>query len=303
MQFTFTLLSEIVTRSYNSQQFKCLFYNNLIFSKKEFRSVAFLFLCMIVSLAGNAQNGSARVSLIPEPFSIAMQPSNSTVCSGNATTFSVGLPSGGGAYDVQWQVDKGSGVFINITDIAPYSGTTTKDLTVTAATAEMSGYKYQVYVARNGMDDISDPATLTVNSTGQWLGTANSDWNNTANWTCGTIPTETTNVVIGEASNMPEINANAACKDLTINANATLSVLDGEFSIKGAITNNGTFTAKTPIIFSGDAQVIPAGEYSEIQIQGTGTKTLAGNVKIQGLLLLFSSYLPRQLRSVHRNRW
>ena len=64
----------------------------------------------------------------------------------------------------QWQVSVGGGAFTNLTNAAPYSGVTTGTLTITGATAGLSGNQYRA-VATNGVapDATSAAATLTVN--------------------------------------------------------------------------------------------------------------------------------------------
>ncbi|WP_416797416.1 Ig-like domain repeat protein [Ciceribacter azotifigens] len=91
--------------------------------------------------------------------SITTQPSNATIAAGGNTTFSA---TASDATSYQWQVDTGSG-FANVANGGVYSGATTATLTITGATAAMSGYKYQLVASASGKPDAtSDSATLTV---------------------------------------------------------------------------------------------------------------------------------------------
>ncbi|SEJ22658.1 SprB repeat-containing protein, partial [Flavobacterium terrigena] len=93
---------------------------------------------------------------------ITGNPPNRTICAGNNTTF----PSNAtGATGFQWQVNTGSG-FTDLTNVAPYSNVTTNTLTVTGATAGMSGYLYRcvAYNATLACFTNTNQATLTVSS-------------------------------------------------------------------------------------------------------------------------------------------
>jgi len=96
----------------------------------------------------------------PAP-SVTTSPSNSSICAGSSTTFSV-VASNATGY--QWQVSTdGGGNFNPLSNGAPYSGVTTATLTVTGATSTLNGYQYRC-VASGGTAPAatSNAATLTV---------------------------------------------------------------------------------------------------------------------------------------------
>ncbi|UEG50895.1 M23 family metallopeptidase [Ferruginibacter lapsinanis] len=67
-----------------------------------------------------------------------------------------------------------------------------------------------------------------------WSGTTNTDWATANNWSCGTVPTNTTNVVIySGVPNYPIINSSADCRSLTVFPSATVQVNTG-FGLKVA---------------------------------------------------------------------
>ncbi|MFF2480014.1 S-layer homology domain-containing protein, partial [Paenibacillus sp. NPDC058071] len=108
----------------------------------------------------NATSNSAALT-VNSPPAITSQPSSSIISVGVDTTFSV---TASNATSYQWQVDQGAG-FTNITNVAPYSGATTSTLTITGATADMSGYLYRVVASGLASPNaMSNSATLTVNS-------------------------------------------------------------------------------------------------------------------------------------------
>ncbi|MFK0278195.1 putative Ig domain-containing protein [Ensifer sp. NPDC090286] len=107
---------------------------------------------------------SARAA---SPPLITANPSNSTICAGANTSFSV---TASNATSYQWQVDQGSG-FTNINNSAPYAGSTTATLFITGATAGLNGYAYRAMAIGAATPDAeSNPATLTVNSSPQVTG-------------------------------------------------------------------------------------------------------------------------------------
>ncbi len=65
-------------------------------------------------------------------------------CPGGSATFSV--VAAGTDLVYQWQVNSGAG-FVNVTDIAPYSGTTTQTLTINNLNLSMNGYLVRVVVS------------------------------------------------------------------------------------------------------------------------------------------------------------
>jgi hypothetical protein len=94
-----------------------------------------------------------------------------------------------------------------------------------------------------------------------WAGGTSTDWNNPWNWTPRSVPTANQNVIIpqvGTGKVYPTVNMNGmVCKNLTINANASLTLpatrtfeVKGDLTIRntGTITNNGTITLRGVII-------------------------------------------------------
>ena len=81
------------------------------------------------------------------PPSITSQPTNTSVCSGDNTSFTV-TAAGTAPLSYQWQVSTAGagGPWTNLSNVAPYSGVMTNTLTITAATASMNGYQYRVIV-------------------------------------------------------------------------------------------------------------------------------------------------------------
>ncbi len=113
---------------------------------------------------GQTTSGISPVTLI---FSsapvVTTNPTSSTINVGQPTSFTAagnGVP----AVTVQWQVNTGSG-FTNLSDGGVYSGSATTTLTITGATAGMSGYTYRAVFTNFVGSTATTAATLTVNST------------------------------------------------------------------------------------------------------------------------------------------
>ena len=102
---------------------------------------------------------SKMITVNPE-LNITTQPLASTICAGSNTTFTA-VASNATGY--QWQVNTGSG-FTNITNSPIYSGATTSSLTVTGATANMTGYVYRAVISGSTgcSPKNSNSAALTV---------------------------------------------------------------------------------------------------------------------------------------------
>ncbi|WP_281233076.1 T9SS type A sorting domain-containing protein [Flavobacterium gelatinilyticum] len=94
---------------------------------------------------------------------ITAQPSSSTICSGENTTFAA---TAANTTTYQWEVNNGTGSgFTPITDNSIYSGAATATLAITNATAAMNGFLYRL--AASGTCSpaaTSNNAALTVNS-------------------------------------------------------------------------------------------------------------------------------------------
>jgi gliding motility-associated-like protein len=120
-----------------------------------------------VQVSGTCPPSTALYSLVANlkvdtVTAITIQPSNSTVCTGNDAGFKVkvigrldkttDLPN----LTYQWQVDPNTGTFVNTTDGAVYAGSTTDSLTVTTS-AGMDLYKYRLVATGD-----CNPETSTI---------------------------------------------------------------------------------------------------------------------------------------------
>ncbi|MEO6455101.1 MAG: FG-GAP-like repeat-containing protein [Ginsengibacter sp.] len=125
------------------------------------------------------------------------------------------IPSGLAASNYQWKLNTGNG-FVNITDNSNYTGTNTGTLQLTDIPS--SFYAYQFICVANKIN--SDVFSLEFANT--WNGSINHDWDNPANWSCGTIPDSNTDVIIN--SGVVKVNSNTTVRSLTLNPGVSLTM-------------------------------------------------------------------------------
>ena len=121
--------------------------------------------CVVSGTCTPSANSGCGLLTVNTPITISSQPSNSTICAGTQTTFTVGASGTTPTY--QWQESTNSGTsWSNITNTGVYSGATTAILTLTNVTAGMNSYQYRVIVS--GVAPCgpvnSAAGTLTVNT-------------------------------------------------------------------------------------------------------------------------------------------
>lgn len=91
---------------------------------------------------------------------ISTQPSNKSIEAGSKTTFSVAASN---ASSYQWWISTNKGAsWAAVSNSAPYSGATSKDLTITNATTSMNNYMYCCAITNSAGINYSNAATLTV---------------------------------------------------------------------------------------------------------------------------------------------
>ncbi len=127
--------------------------------------------CAQTTTLFNTTNGN-RVLAAPCTFAIPAacssptvnsSPTDQSVCfSGNAT-FTGSFTGGSPAPSLVWQVQTGGvGPFVDLTEAAPYSGTTTNTLTITTPNTSMSTNRYRLRANNTCGDVFTNSALLTV---------------------------------------------------------------------------------------------------------------------------------------------
>ncbi len=119
---------------------------------------------VVVSATNAASQTLLATGNVNATTAISAQPSNVTICSGNATTFS--LTAAGASLTYQWKVSTDGTNYTDLTNTGIYTGATTSVLRLSSGvTSSYSGYKYKCTVTGScGSAVTSNEATLTVNS-------------------------------------------------------------------------------------------------------------------------------------------
>lgn len=151
------------------------------------------------------------------PFAVAVN-----TCSGSDRIFTA--PLSGDFY--QWQVDAGNG-FTDISNGASYSGATTNTLTILSPVTSAYGNLFRCRVTTNSITSYSSENKLTFQN--QWKGIVNTSWNQSGNWSCGSVPDAFTDVVIpgGTTYNLI-ITSNVSCHSLRMLPNASATLQTGK---------------------------------------------------------------------------
>ncbi|MGM1054430.1 MAG: hypothetical protein ACQEWG_00935 [Bacteroidota bacterium] len=165
----------------------------------------------------------------------------------------------------------------------------------TNANTAMAG-TYSVTVTVDGCTSIEASTNVIVTTNITWTGSTDTNWNNTNNWSCNSLPTLETNVLIPAnlaSNNYPEINAgtNTLAKNLSIEDGASVLVNDNWLRIAGDLTNSGVLNTVTgSISFEGtSAQNIPIGSFENNRIQNlridnTSGVTSEAIIEVTGIL-------------------
>ena len=121
----------------------------------------------------------------------------------------------------QWQQSTDSVNFTNIVDNANFSGTNTSVLNLTNIPSSWYGYQYRYIV--NGYSY----QVFTLKFSNNWVGNVDNDWNNPANWSCGSVPDAFTDVNIQCCGITINVTQNCSVRSLTILSGATVNVNSG----------------------------------------------------------------------------
>lgn len=134
------------------------------------------------------------------------------LCPGGSTNFRSSIDVGS---NFQWQVNMGSG-FVDIANNANYSGATTATLQLSNIPTAWYGYQYRCTV------DGVNSAVYTVQFFNSWTGTVSTDWENPANWSCGVLPDDATDVVI--TSGTITLGTNTTIRSLKLHPSVNFTV-------------------------------------------------------------------------------
>ena len=113
--------------------------------------------------------------------------------------------------------------------------------------------------------------------TNAWTGTTSVNWNNSANWACGEVPTIDTNVLIPEVATghyYPTIatGSNGFAKDITIATEATVTIESNYLEIAGELLLNGLIDLNDEAqLLQLDGSTFNSNSMGSIEIDQQGT--------------------------------
>jgi hypothetical protein len=142
-------------------------------------------------------------------------------CPGATVYFNSGYR---GSYTYQWQVNTGSG-YTNLSNGPVYQNVNTDSIRLVSPPTNWYGYKYRCFVTDGTNSYYSDEYTLKFGA--RWNGSVSTDWQHAANWSCGLVPDQYTDVTIaGGAPRYPMVNLNVTCRSITLSG-GTVTVQTG----------------------------------------------------------------------------
>ncbi len=136
-------------------------------------------------------------------------------CTGGSIFFT--SPAAGSTY--QWQMSTDSVNFTNITNNGNYSGTNTRTLQLNSLPGTAYGYQYRCVV-----DGVAGQV-YTLKFSNYWNGRVSTAWETAANWNCGTLPDEYSDVYIPSGNVV--ISSNVRVRSLTLANGVNLTVAPG----------------------------------------------------------------------------
>jgi hypothetical protein len=222
-------------------------------------------------------NGTCASASYPITVTLYAAPSGTIAsalapCTGHSTNI---VFNGTPGQTLSYMVDSGA-----VVDVSLDSGGTYTLPTGTLTSA----HTYTLHNVHNPVCSLTIDSTIVVNPlTMQWVGGATgfaTDWNTAANWTCGSVPVATDDVIIPSGSAYsPVINASASGithnlmlqsgTQITIGAAAILHV-KGLFSNNGVINGAGVITMDSSV-----AQLIQGhGSVAQFDVNNAGGVTI-----------------------------
>jgi hypothetical protein len=222
---------------------------------------------LVVTNANGCSSNPQKVTLQVNNLPVPVLSSNSPVCEGSDIELTSSTISGG---TYQW--------------LGPNGFNSSEQNPVIPNANQANAGDYSLVVTNtNGCSSIVTYMNINVKNEWEWTGAEDTSWNNTNNWSCNSLPTLETNVLIPEnlaSGNYPEISAgtNALAKDLTIENNASVIVTNNWLRIAGDLTNDGVLTTETgSVSFEGTStQIIPGGAFENNRIENLRINNTSG---------------------------
>jgi hypothetical protein len=168
-----------------------------------------------------------------------------------------------------------------------YDASTNGNL-VASETALTSGNYYASQTVSGCESATRTSVSVTINSSGTWIGDSNDDWNIAGNW-CGGVPNSSSAVVSVPTGVVLNLDTSPSVLNLTIGSGATINA--GTYTINiadgGSITNNGTFNSQTgELIFTGAGTISGTSAMSINNLTLNGALTVNTSPTADGIVQL-----------------
>ncbi len=119
----------------------------------------------------------------------------------------------------QWQMRTDSTGFTNISDNINFSGTNTPVLTLRNIASSWNGNMF-----RCRSDEGYQSWEIVIKVGNEFTNADGNNWENPANWSCGSLPDGNTDVII---NGIATLNSNASCRTLRVAPGATFTISPG----------------------------------------------------------------------------
>ncbi len=229
---------------------------------------------VITAMVGNGTTGGVNVTTPDGNVSfgtITVLPYQNSVDLNLCSNSNTSITSNFAGISYQWQVNTGNG-FVNIINNANYAGVTNRILQINNTPSAWYGYKYRCFINSNHYSRQTVIKFFNI-----WTGAVSNEWENPANWSCGTVPDVNTDVIINSGTVV--IISNAVIRSLTIGPGVNYTVTaPNTVTILGANSATGilggTPGSCTPFIVSGTYnQEVALNNSNTVQIQVNVTST------------------------------
>ena len=171
---------------------------------------------IVKPVAWSAVAGGYYIEIVVKGFSnfYIQKTAAAGLCNGQSTSITSSITG----TNYQWQVNTGNG-FVNINDNSNYAGTNTATLQLNNIPSSWYGYKYRAVVNGNNSYEVSLKFIAT------WTGSVNTTWENAANWSCGIVPDNNTDVVLSNGAVV--VTSNVSVSTLKVDVGAILKINSG----------------------------------------------------------------------------
>jgi len=226
------------------------------------------------------ETGTVDVAVLKPEFNIAIDDVDTIVCPGAEVVFTASeTTSLSATYEF----------YLN--NLPVVSSTSTSYITSSLQHNDKIYVKGSTII--KGCVNYSDTITVSVGEY-MWSGEVSDTWGTTNNWSCKTLPTIASNVLIPKRANyMPTVSTAASVRTIEIEKGASLTHSGGIFSIAGDIINSGTFTSSNATIrlTGGNEQNLIDNNlgfnFSNLTVDKQGNSVnLGAKVNISGVLTL-----------------